>query len=357
MEKGWNYDYIKKRHDEFKVLSEETQDKEEQELYSEICEVYKLLMFKLLFQEGKVCCEKVTTKDFLNECNGITNLHIHPEYYNRMMNKFALEAENSPKIIIPNYRKRITKEESFDIVGMFIEHYFGDEALDIYESSILKRPEYILFDKDHENSSVAFAGDESFIALADFNDIRFTSALAHEAGHIAKSVINNTPNNHSPLGEFESFSYQIRLLIFMINRGIYARDALKELLGLMSLAEKMTIVKRYNSIYKLNMIKNPEYFDKRIEELKLGEKISIKEYRDIFDAIVSVLEKDYTMYIYSLLAVFGELDNPDYLSTYYGVLMDLGYENQKSLVRRNNISISRGMKNYKQLRSELIRLV
>ena len=143
----------------------------------------------------------------------------------------------------------------------------------------------------------------------------------------------------------------------MINRGIYSRDALKELLSLMKLAEKVSIVKRYNSIYKLNNIKDPNYFDKRIEELNLRELAGIKETRDIYDSIASVLDKDYTKYIYSLLAVFGELTNPEYLTSYYDIVNNLGYDSQKSLVRRNNISINRGMENYKQLRSELMRLI
>lgn len=143
----------------------------------------------------------------------------------------------------------------------------------------------------------------------------------------------------------------------MINRGIYSHDALKELLGIMEFAERVSIVRRYNSIYKLNKIKNPDYFDKRVEELKIREVTNMKETRDIYDSIASVLDKDYVKYIYSLLAVFGELTNPQYLSTYYDVVGNLGYENQKSLVRRNNISINRGMENYKQLRSELIKLI
>lgn len=143
----------------------------------------------------------------------------------------------------------------------------------------------------------------------------------------------------------------------MINRGLYSRDALKELLGLMNLAEKVSITKRYNSIYKLNKIKDPAYFDEQIEKLKLMEKAGIPNMRSVYDSIASTLDKDYVLYIYSLLAVFGELDNPDYLSTYYDVVENSGYEDTKQLVRRNNISISRGMENYKQLRSELIRLV
>ncbi|MBO5475871.1 MAG: hypothetical protein J5982_05180 [Bacilli bacterium] len=357
MAKGWNFDYLTKMSEEYKYLSEIEENQEKKELYEEICDLYQSLMLKLLFQEGEVYYSDVTTECFLDEYNGINNLHIYPRHYDRIMNRFALEVESLPKIIIPNYRRKIPKDESFDIVGMFIKFYFGDYGYELYKSNILEKPEYILYDHIDNVSSVTSVGEEKYLTICDFDDIRFTSALAHEAGHIAKSVINDTSSSFSPLGEFESFSYQIRLLIFMINRGIYSRDALKELLSLMKLAEKVSIVKRYNSINKLNNIKDPNYFDKRIEELNLRELAGIKETRDIYDSIASVLDKDYTKYIYSLLAVFGELTNPEYLTSYYDIVNNLGYDSQKSLVRRNNISVNRGMENYKQLRSELMRLI
>lgn len=357
MAKGWNFDYLDSMAKKYEELSAKETNQELKSQYEEIVEIYQLLMVRVLFQQGEVYYSDVTTKDFLSEYNEANNLHIYSRYYDTFMNRFALEVESKPKIIIPNYKRKISKDESFDIVGEFIKYYFGDEGYDIYKSEILYNPEYTIYDHIDDIPSVTFVADEAYLSLPDCDDIRFTSGLAHEAGHIAKSVINNLSSNDSILGEFESFSYQIRLLIFMINRGIYARDALKELLGLMKLAEKVSIVKYYNNIYKLNKIKNPDYFDALIEKIKLKEKASITVERDVYDTIASILEKDYTRYVYSLLAVFGELTNPNYLQTYYNVISNLGQEEHKRLVRRNNINVNRGKNNYFQLRSELINLL
>lgn len=163
MTKGWNKDYLNEMINKYSYLSKVEENPETKELYEEICELYKMLNIKLLFQDGEVYCTDVDTKFFLDEYNEANNIHIYPRYYERVMNRFALEIENSPRIVIPKYRRKISKEESFDIVGAFIEHYFGDEALEIYESKILDKPEYTLYDHIDDVSSVTFVGDEAYL--------------------------------------------------------------------------------------------------------------------------------------------------------------------------------------------------
>ncbi len=354
MTKGWNFDYLNSMAAKYEELERLEQDEEFKVNYGDLKDKYLDLSTKLLIQQGKTTYDKVTTEDFLSMCNGANNLHIYSEYYDRLINKFTLKIENLPRIVMPNYKRTISKDESYGIVGDFIKYYFGDEGYEIYKRDILKKPEYILYNHIDELSDVTLVGDEEYIYLVDHDDIRFTSALAHEAGHIAKSSINKTSPYDLLLGEFDSFSYQIRLLIFMINKGIYQRDALKELLRLMDFAEKILIIKYYNNKYKLNNIKDPNYFNNQIEKLGLKEKSGIKDDEELYDSIYSILIEDFIKYIYSLLAVFGELDNPDYLKTYYDVIANMGIVEHKKLVRRNNISINKGINNYLELRNELV---
>ena len=337
MIKGFNEEYIEEKMNYYEKLASSD------EAYEEELFIYQLLYANLLFQAGEVTHHEVSIEEFLEAYNDTNNLF---PIKNRITKGIVRKATENILKLEPldkqNIDGNIDKDDSFAFIGEFIEEVFGKEHFDIYKKYVLENKNYILFDKHNTNARIFPTLDgEYFLKLLSSSDVDFASSLAHEVGHLVKRVLYGEPSRISFLSELESFSYEIGLLQWMINKNIYAKEARKKLTNLMELLESLTKARYYDNLYSLHTIKNPHQFYERIMNEDILKKVNVNTFDDLFNLIAYNIDNNFISYLLSFLTTLEIIQCPNFKERYTYILQNLETISDSRILKSvglNNIS-------------------
>lgn len=356
--KGWNEDYIQNKFNYYYDIAKKCKNPILKKQYKEQLEIYISLYQKLLLQDGKIFYNKITTKTFLQKYNDLENYFLFDRNTTKTLNNIAQQfcsLGRTPKF---DYTEKITHTEAREIIELFLKENFPQENVDNFKDFFRYKKDFILYDKHNEESSVTVTNEgELFVVLPSCENILMLAETAHEAGHIYGLSLNPNPSQTylNPLREFDSLSYEIRLIDWLIKNNIYEKDASKYLLNMMRIIENVIITRYYNNIYKLNKIKSVEKFTTRIEDLKLMKTLNIKRKQDLFNFIVSSLTNNYIPYLYSFLIVLNNLNLPNYLENYNYALENLTKKDSDIIAESIFPHDITDLTQYKEYRKSLIK--
>lgn len=353
MKKGFNVEYLDKKVDDLENMINKTNDKLLKAKYLEKQYHYQMLYFDAFKQAGELVEEDVSTSDFLTSVNEANNMFLYNSRGTKLVSNLAQEFSKLPNLPECKYSSKIRLSEAKELIGEFIQENFDFYGYLIYKQYFYNLDNYILYDKINNEARTTYLNDEYFILLPYSKDILLASSIAHEAGHIRRMVVNNPNMETNALLEYESFTYEIRFLNWLIENNIYSSDAASRLIEIMTFCERNLVVRYYNNLYKLTKIKNSTKFNERIKELDLMNKANINKKRDLFNSLYSALEVDYVSYAVSMISAINELDNPDFLKTYYDIIANLGQISSITLMKRNNIDIT-DLSKYQDYRDNIL---
>ena len=160
-------------------------------------------------------------------------------------------------------------------------------------------------------------------------------------GHLVKRVLYGEPSRISFLSELESFSYEIGLLQWMINKNIYAKEARKKLTNLMELLESLTKARYYDNLYSLHTIKNPHQFYERIMNEDILKKVNVNTFDDLFNLIAYNIDNNFISYLLSFLTTLEIIQCPNFKERYTYILQNLETISDSRILKSvglNNIS-------------------
>lgn len=324
--KGWNINYFDKKIAENKELMNNEKSKKKIIEFEKREFTYKFLRHILKEKDIPIenCEHCLEPKDFLYEYNLVRRLYAYPHSKEdkEIFKKICTQMITSENTVKHNYLEKISIEESLKIIHEFIGCDFGKENQQLFKNFFIKNPNYLLFTNDVSGQTVQI-DDEIYVAVNKKNNISTTSTLAHEAGHAYRLVKNNNDITYkNTLLEFESFSYEIRLLNWMIKNNIYQKDATYYLLNIIQSIENTSIAKYFNDRYRFyNM--NEYQLEDKINDLNLLKITGEDNTNKFYEYILTSKSSDILTYSFSLLRVINDLENPNYLENYRKVISNL----------------------------------
>ncbi len=323
--KGWNLDYLSKKIEKCREEPSSLED----------LEVYQLLLCTLLFQEGEVEEEEVDLSSSLELLSGLSNPYHYSSSVQRNCSSIARQMLGFDGISPSSCSSKISHEEALSLVGDFIQSEFGVSHLKVYQEFFLHRSEYVLFDRISDLSAVTITKEgERFIQIRDTRDVDMVSKIAHEAGHVYRSWIYSYPEKEHILGEFESFSYELRLLQWMMKQHLYEEDATNCFLQSMRLLENLTILSYLDRCYHFHLMKSPSKLEERVQQLGLLSRTKESSLSSLLDYLYSVLQMNHPTYLYSYLAVLQQWDVPSYLENYEWIVRNLDKKKPSSILQK-----------------------
>lgn len=350
--KGWNEEYLRRKIEEHEFLIENSKNDIIKKQYEEQLFSYQLLYTALICNDGKITYPEVSTEDFLEEFN-----EEEPTTYDQSiefeLNSISKQFISMPRLQMQEYKQVIKREDIFELIEEFIKSTFGLKSYLIYEKYFLKNMDYVLFNNLDDDSSLTTIDEkEHFIKVPSSNDINMLAKTSHEIGHLTRRIINPVLCGNNFLNEFESYSYEIGILLWMIKNHFYEDDAKNYLINAMDLVEKLTMARYYNIRYKLNKMQSAKNFDKTISNLDLIRKIGVNKKQDLFDLIGTSLDHFFPIptFLISFLCVINNINDHDFLHHYESVINSICKENADvtlKRLKRNNVS---NLDNYKKFR-------
>ncbi len=260
----------------------------------------------------------------------------------------------------PTYMLTFDREYIIRLLGDIIHEIFGDDNYRVYKERIISSPEMIQFSKGEGSSltSLFLKGDklDIYTSVTDVRNIEFISDLAHEAGHGYRFVANEYlvyPENK--LKEFESFSYQIRVLDYMIKNNLHGKEALKAMIKLINRIE--TLIHMLKNM-DLQYSKNMQHLTFMAHSRNLYSNAHLPNNRQLL-LYLDYVKCEYVLpYIYSALAVFDTLESDISLSRYREVINRIGMVDEDEIASSivDNWIDFNNLSNYKKYREKILGL-
>lgn len=355
LKKGWNEDYLLGKMKEYERLSQISSGTLKEEYEDELF-TYQILYATLIFQEGTVKHNGVSTSEFLESYNDLDFSYFTPSDLTIIYQNIMEQILQLSPLEHQNFNGNIKQEEAFSLVGEFIKSKFGMVFYRIYQKYILENRDYILFDKlGNTASTTTTLGGEFFIKLPSYENIDLVAKIAHETGHVTRRVKNSILLDGGILGEYESFSYEIGILLWMMENNIHREEARKNLINLMLLLESLTITRYFTETYKLHKYRDVDALERTIIEHSILERVNASNNNDLFNLIATSLDINFPEYLMSFFLALDTLETPDFTKRYQSVITNLGRENDISILKRVKNDNFGNLQKYNNLRNNLIR--
>lgn len=365
MEKyGWNIEKICSKADIYQQkCKQDGITVEELAKYEDIVDTYRSLLINALFSEGKYCSKDYTNQQFLDAIRLGTS-DIQKEHFSNVKSYETIikELAKFDNIPILKSHKTFSVDDAIELVGLAIHDIFGDEAIRIFKKYIIESPHNIQLGLPQISANVSYINnpdEELYILLPKSKSIKLVRDLAHESGHIYRIKKNeyDVPYD-SILKEFESYSYEIRILDYFIKNKINLKESIIGIMNLCSQIEHLALLVYEN--YKLHL--SDEIF---IRELKrkankndLFNRAGLNNVDELLSYLEYVITENIFAYFYSLVAVFDTLESDNNLEVYHQIVDNIGCIDDKNLAMNcfddpcgfNNLS------NYKKYRMKILAL-
>lgn len=351
MDSGWSLPYFDFMIEKCREQAEQEKDKIKKLMDEEQQEVYENLYLKLLLQRAESVVTPMSVERFLDCYRNVPlSEPLLSSTVKRELSRLAKEFFQLKPLEIEPCIPIVSKEEALTLVGDFIQSTFGISHFKVYEDKFLNQKNYILFDKHCDPSfTISPKEGEFFISVPSSGTCEMISNLAHEAGHVYRMNEKRNIDKDHLLLEYESYSYEVLLLFWMIKNHIYEKEAQKQFLHLMDLLEKVTIVRYFVCNYHLNHVKDEERFCEILEQSNLLERINTSK-EELFDLIVLVLEGNIPSYVYSFLLVLNHYALGNYKVKYRNVIKELDdYGISKKILTKKVTDLT----NYQKYRNDI----
>lgn len=312
MEKGWNYEYLKFKKIELQTRLEKIENLEQRHQIEEDIDMCDYLTTILLFSEGEIIDSNITVKDFVDEIYQQDFSYPMLVDEQKKIETMALSFLNLPRLKIGPINHYISLADSIQIVGDFVKDQFHDKHYQLFQDIFVNRNTgYILFDSNAELSDVTLLDGEMFVRIQKSNNIKMLSSIAHEMGHLYRISNNSHPILTNFYHEYESFFYELHLLLWLIQNNIYSKDAANYFLQLFDLLEKVSYIRYCIQTYQLNQIASSKQFIEEINKLHLKRDLHIRKNKDFFNWYITTMDMDLQTYLYSFMAVLNHMDDFD----------------------------------------------
>ena len=344
MEKGWNNEYLISKKENL-INKRNIFNKKD---IDEDLELTELLMLKLLFSDGKVIENDITFKKFFEYIKGCKCINkLNSKDLDKMF-KFASFFSKLPVLEISEKREKISVDDSINILKDYFKDRFEKRHYDVFKNSFIKNKEYVLYDKNSDLSKVIFTDNEIFTLISKTEDIKMLSSMAHETGHIYK-ILNTKKYFQSCFGEYESFFFELNLLIWLIKNNIYKEDATNYFLSLFKLMEQIVKMRCFIEKYKTNKIDDINELKKLLKQLDIKNSLNLKDNEELYNLYITTLNLDIKKYFYSFISVLNNLEGPNSIETYENVINNL--DKKENFIKKRILSNQNEIKSYIKYRN------
>lgn len=348
-------DYILKRQEYYKDLSEKTENEVDKTNYTELYDMYSLLVLERIFSDGEVISSGVSAKEKLTTLQeeGCVDDY-SSELKEGIISKFKDIDIELPYV---QFSKFMKGDKLIHLIGEAIHDIFGDEAYKDYKSIALDTNNKIQIGNRETRACMHHITDNGkedyYILLPQKSNISIVNTLAHESGHHHRFMINPSDIKESHLlREYESFSYELRVLDYFIKNGIYKKEAIKAMIRIINLIDSMSgMINNLDLIDSTTVRKLTESAHKR----NLYQKYHIPNNEVLLDYLYTI-KTDYVFpYIFSALCVFEDMSKPNGIDKYETVIQEIGKTEEMDLVKRivENEEDINNLKGYKKYKKEI----
>lgn len=357
---GWNLEDLRKK--AFKALEESkinisALDKEH---YFNLYQEYIRLINIALVHDGILEYDKVPSGIWLKEIRNEEAIDDYDERSKEIRKKILESFRDFSITPNPTFSKRLDQEFMIHLVGDIIHDVFGDDNYQVYKERILSSPEMLQFTKGTGESltSLFVLGDklDIYTSVPDVKNISFISDLSHESGHTYRLVKNDFlvfPENK--LKEFEAFSYEIRVLDFMIKHNICGKDAIKAMIKLINRIEALIYILKNMDIEKAKHMQHLTFMAHNKDLYRMAHFPNNHELLRYLEFV----KCEYVLpYIYSALAVFDTLESDSALDGYREVISKIGSMNEDEIANsivENPVDFN-NLSNYRKYREKILGL-
>lgn len=329
----WDINHILSRGKYYKELVEKS-DGEAKVQYQILCGIYSRLMLDYLFTIGIDVNEKVPDDQKLINIKSLPKIAEYDDF-SLEIQKSIFSKINSFVSDFPyvRYSESIDLTSAIKYIRDAIHDIFGEVAYNEF-SSITKSSKNIHIGNENTSTYVIHVPDpdyeENYILLKNCRNIELVSQLAHEAGHNHRILTNsvNIPKNHLLL-EYESFSYQLRILDYFINNGIYKCEAIKAMIRIINMIDAHVFLMQHEELLNSFTIKE---LTKKAHDLNLYNRIHVPNNEILLDELYTLKQKFIAPYIYSAMCVFDDIYYKDDNSRYNYIINNIGKIEEEKLL-------------------------
>lgn len=359
MEKyGWNMDHINKRQDYYEHLMETTIDEQEREKYESLFDMYSLLIMGKLFSEGIPGREKHSAIEKIREIQELPNVDKYSPEVLRIRNRI-IEKMHDIDTDLPyvQFSRSMNVSKLVNLIGEAIHDIFGDSAYNDYKKIAIDTTDKIQIGNSETEALMHCVKDgdvpDYYILLPRISNIMMVNKLSHEAGHQHRFAINDEEllENHI-LGEYESFSYEIRVLDYFIKNGIYKREAVKAMIRIINMLDAFA-----GLLNELDMIesKTAEEFTRKARKKDIYRRLHIPNNEVLLDYLYTIKNGYMFPYVYSAMCVFDHMQTDVNLEKYNTIIHEIGKTPEMDLVRKivDNPEDINNLNGYREYRKEI----
>ncbi len=334
---GWDIEYINKRQEYYEHLMEITTDEQEREKYEDLFDRYSLLILGHLLSEGIPGKEKTSAISKIREIQEVPNVVKYaPEVLRiktSIIEKFYDLDMDMPYV---QFSKSMNVNNLAKLIGEAIHDIFGDDAYNDYKKVALDTKNKIQIGNSETQACMRCVRDgdvpDYYILLPRISNIMIVNSLSHEAGHQRRLAINDIEllENHI-LGEYESFSYEIRVLDYFIKNGIYKKEAVKAMIRIINMLDAFAGL--FNEL-DITESKTAEEFTRKARKKDIYRRLRIPNNEVLLNYLYTIKNEYMFPYVYSAMCVFDHLKTDDNLEKYNTVIHEIGKTPEMDLVRK-----------------------
>ncbi|MDE6292386.1 MAG: hypothetical protein K2L98_01755 [Bacilli bacterium] len=358
---AWDMNHINERQMYYEKLLEKTTDERLREKYEDLFFMYSLLITERLCSDGEPKRKKMPVIAKIREVQKIQEIDKYSDEVLKIKNSI-IEQMRFLDTDLPyvQFRQSMKGKNLVNLIGEAIHDIFGDSAYMDYKNIAIDSTSKIQIGNRESNACMHCIEDgdspDYYILLPKLSNIMIVNNLSHEAGHHHRFVVNNAEilaNNI--LREYESFSYELRVLDYFIKNGIYKREALKAMIRFINMLDAFA-----GLFNELDLVESEtaEEMTRKARKRDLYRRLHIPNNEVLLDYLNTI--KDGYMFpcIYSAMCVFDHMKTDDSLDRYETVIQNIGIMPEEELIKEivDNPEDINNLNGYKEYKEDIKRL-
>lgn len=358
---AWDIDYITKRQEYYGNLIEVTLDREKRLKYEDLFDKYSLLILENLSSEGKVVSSRTPSIEILREIKEYPFADDYSEYSLKIrdcvIKEFHTLVMDLPYV---QFSKTMNGGDVLKYIGNAIHDIFGDDAYKDYKKLAIDTNSNIQIGNSESRACLHPVDDPEFpnyyVLLPKRSNISIVRDLSHEAGHHHRYSVNDSEllADHLLL-EYESFSYELRILDYFIKNGIYKGEAIKAMIRIINFIDACALL-----LEELDLLESctMNEFTRKAHERDLYDRLHIPNNKSLFEYLFTVKTEYMFPYIYSALCVFEHMQTDTNLDRYETVIHNIERVSEDELIKEivENPEDVNNLNGYKKYREDIKRL-
>lgn len=358
---AWDMKYINKRQKYYKKLVKKTTDEQLREKYDDLYFIYSLLITERLCADGEPGRKKMPVIAKIREVQEIPEIDKYSDAVLKIKDSIIEQMQDlDTDLPYVQFKQSMNGNNLVNLIGEAIHDIFGDSAYRDYKNIAIDTTTKIQLGNRESNACMHCIDDgitpDYYILLPKLSNFMIVNNLSHEAGHHHRFVVNDAEilaNNI--LREYESFSYELRVLDYFIKNGIYKREALKAMIRFINMLDAFA-----GLFNELDLIESEtaEEMTRKARKRDLYRRLHIPNNEVLLDYLNTIKEEYIFPCIYSALCVFDHMKTDDSLDRYETVIQNIGIMSEEDLIKEivdNPVNIN-NLNGYKEYKEDIKRL-